>query len=154
MWFRRDLRLADNPALVEAVRAADEVVPLFVLDPGCATPAGPNRLAFMYGCLRDLHDATDGRLVIRTGPPATRCRALARDVGAEAVFCAEDFAPYGSSRDDEVAKALEQDGCELRRVGSPYAVAPGEVFNKSGDHFKVFTPFSKAWRAHGLGRRR
>ena len=149
MWFRRDLRLADNPALVEALRGADEVVPLFVLDNRLRTPAGPNRLSFLYGCLRELHDATDGRLVIRTGPPATKVRALAREVGADRVYCAEDFGPYGSTRDEDVERALEKDGGELHRVGSPYAVAPGEVMNKGGDNFKVFTPFSRAWRAHG-----
>jgi deoxyribodipyrimidine photo-lyase len=149
VWFRRDLRLSDNPALIEAVRAADDVVPLFVLDDRLRTPSGPNRLAFLAGCLRELHDATGGNLVIRTGSPATSVAELAREVNATAVYCAEDFGPYGSRRDDDVAVALEQDGRELRRVGSPYAVAPGEVLNKSGDHFKVFTPYSKAWRAHG-----
>ncbi|MBV9951975.1 MAG: deoxyribodipyrimidine photo-lyase [Acidimicrobiia bacterium] len=149
VWFRRDLRLSDNPALLEAVRAADEVVPLFVLDERLRKPSGPNRLAFLAGCLRELHDATDGHLVIRKGAPATKVRALAREVEATAVYCAEDFGPYGSKRDEEVAEALEQDGCELRRVGSPYAVPPGEVLNKSGDNFKVFTPYSRAWRAHG-----
>src|SRR3954471_19618961 len=149
VWFRRDLRLSDNPALVEAVRDADEVVPLFVLDDRLRKPSGPNRLAFLAGCLNELHDATDGRLVIRTGSPATRVRAVAKEVDASAVYCAEDFGPYGSKRDDEVAGALDEDDRELRRVGSPYAVPPGEVLNKSGDNFKVFTPFSNAWRAHG-----
>ena len=120
-----------------------------MLDNRLRTPAGPNRLSFLYGCLRELHDATDGRLVIRTGPPATKVRALAREVGADRVYCAEDFGPYGSTRDEDVERALEKDGGELHRVGSPYAVAPGEVMNKGGDNFKVFTPFSRAWRAHG-----
>ena len=149
VWFRRDLRLSDNPALGEAAAAHDSVVPLFVLDNALRKPAGANRLAFLYGCLEDLRRSTDGHLVIRAGPPATKVRALARAVGAAAVFCAEDFGPYGRGRDDEVEQALAEIGVDLVRVGSPYAVPPGTIFNKSGEPYRVFTPFSKAWRSHG-----
>ncbi len=149
VWFRRDLRLSDNPALADAVRTHDQVVPLFVLDNRLRGPSGANRLAFLYGCLADLHDATGGHLVVRTGPPASKVRALARQLDARAVYCAEDFGPYGRRRDDEVADALAEEDVPFVRVGSPYAVPPGTVFNRAGDPFKVFTPFSKAWRAHG-----
>src|SRR3954451_11808372 len=149
VWFRRDLRLGDNPALIEAARSADRVLPLFVLDDRLRTPCGPNRLAFLSGCLRALDDSMDGHLVVRSGPPAKAVRAVAEEVGAVAVHCAEDFGPYGTQRDEEVEQALDEAGVELRKVGSAYAVPPGTVLNKSGDHFKVFTPFSKAWRAHG-----
>ena len=149
VWFRRDLRLSDNPALAEAARDHDRVVGLFVLDNALRKPAGANRLTFLYGCLADLRSSTGGNLVIRTGPPATKVRALARDVDAAAVYCAEDFGPYGRRRDDEVEQRLAKDGVELRTVGSPYAVPPGTIFNKAGDPYKVFTPFSRAWRSHG-----
>jgi deoxyribodipyrimidine photo-lyase len=152
MWFRRDLRLSDNPALAEAVRHAGSggaVVALFCLDDDLRRPAGAARLAFLYGCLRSLDNAVDGALVVRAGPPARTVPALARDVGAERVFVAEDFGPYGRRRDEEVDRGLADDDVELARVGSSYAVPPGEIVNGSGGNFKVFTPFSKAWRAHG-----
>ncbi|MEJ7845997.1 MAG: deoxyribodipyrimidine photo-lyase [Acidimicrobiales bacterium] len=152
MWFRRDLRLADNPALLEAVHEAGadgEVVAFFGLDDRLRRPAGAPRLAFLYGCLRALDDAIGGCLVVRAGPPATTVPALAGEVGATVVCCAEDFGPYGRARDDEVAEALAAKGIELRRIGSPYAVAPGTVCTAAGEPYKVFTPFSRAWRDHG-----
>jgi deoxyribodipyrimidine photo-lyase len=152
MWFRRDLRLSDNPALADAARHAGKdgrVVALFCLDEALRGPSGAARLAFLSGCLDRLDRSIDGRLVVRSGRPERVVADLAREVGADAVFAAEDFGPYGRTRDDAVAEALAGHDVELRRVGSPYAVPPGEVRNAAGDGFKVFTPFSRAWRAHG-----
>src|SRR4051812_39341649 len=100
MWFRRDLRLSDNPALADAARAADRVVALFVDDAALRKPAGRNRLAFLAGCLADLHSSTDRNLVIRGGQPANVVAKLAREVDAVGVWCAEDFGPYGMARDE------------------------------------------------------
>jgi deoxyribodipyrimidine photo-lyase len=152
MWFRRDLRLSDNPAVAAAARHVGpdgEVVALFCTDPRLGRPAGAARRAFLSGCLRALDEAVDGRLVVRSGRPEQVVPALARDVGAGAVFAAEDFGPYGRERDRRVDEALGRHDVELVRVGSPYAVPPGEIVNKAGDPYKVFTPFSRAWRAHG-----
>jgi deoxyribodipyrimidine photo-lyase len=149
MWFRRDLRLADNPALVEALRAGDEVLPLFVVDPVLWGPAGANRRAFLGGCLRSLHEDMGGALVVRWGDPAEVMPTIAAEVGAVAVFAAEDFGPYGRRRDDAVEVALVDDGRELVRVGSAYAVEPGRVRNQAGEPYKVFTPFYKAWKQMG-----
>jgi deoxyribodipyrimidine photo-lyase len=149
MWFRRDLRLADNPALVEAAREHDRVVALFVDDAHLRGPAGANRRWFLAGCLAELDERTGGHLVVRRDTPARAVLAVARQAGAEAVYVAEDAGPYGTDRDDEVRRALAHDGVELRPVGTPYAVAPGTLFTGGGTPFKVFTPFSRAWRAHG-----
>ena len=69
--------------------------------------------------------------------------------GADAVYCADDSGPYGSRRDEAVAEALGEDDIELRPVGTPYAVPPGSIFTGSDTPYKVFTPFSRAWRGHG-----
>ncbi|MGH9085345.1 MAG: cryptochrome/photolyase family protein, partial [Acidimicrobiales bacterium] len=62
---------------------------------------------------------------------------------------AADFGPYGSERDVAVGRALAAAGVGLEPVGSAYAVAPGSVRNGAGEPYKVFTPFSRAWRAMG-----
>ena len=69
LWFRRDLRLSDNPALVEAVRAADQVVGVFCLDDALLGPSGAVRRAHLFGCLRSLDASMDGKLVLRCGDP-------------------------------------------------------------------------------------
>ena len=151
MWFRRDLRLADNPALIAAAEDGD-VLPLFVLDPALWGPAGPSRRAHLAASLRSL-DASlrqrrSGLSVVR-GDPVRRVVLAARAVGADTVHVAADHGPSGSRRDEEVEEVLAEAGIELVRTGSPYAVAPGRIRNGSGDPYKVFTPFSRAWADHG-----
>ena len=149
VWFRRDLRLADNPALRAAAEAHDRLVALFVHDPALTRPSGANRIVFLHRCLDALDADLDGLLVERHGDPATVVARLAAEVEAEAVYGAEDFGPYGVRRDGDVEAALLDDGRTLERVGSPYAVPPDTLVTNGGTPFKVFTPFSRSWQAHG-----
>lgn len=151
MWFRRDLRLEDNSALVAAAKASQsrKVTPLFVLDPMFLTRSGAPRLAFLFRSLRDLNDQMSGSLVIRIGDPVDVVAQVANEVGATEIFAAKDFAPYGQKRDALVAQALENIGAKLNHVGSPYAVDPGTVRKADNTPYAVFTPFSKIWLAHG-----
>jgi deoxyribodipyrimidine photo-lyase len=157
LWFRRDLRLSDHPALLAArdEAAASEqgkssgVVGLFVLDDALRKPSGAPRLAFLYRCLRDLNEQLDGRLVVRRGDPVKVVPAVARESGSHAVHISSDFGPYGAERDRRVEAALEQDGRRLVRTGSPYAVSPGRVTRPDGSPYRVFTPFSRGWRDAG-----
>ncbi|MCW2761264.1 MAG: deoxyribodipyrimidine photolyase [Marmoricola sp.] len=147
MWFRRDLRLRDNPALREATDRGP-VLGLFVLDPVLWANAGPARRAWLAASLRSLDDSIDGQLCIRFGLPSSVVARMANDVHADQVHVSNEVTPYGRRRDRAVVEALP-DGVEGIATGTPYAVSPGAVINGSGDPYKVFTPFSKAWRAHG-----
>jgi len=149
MWFRRDLRLEDNPALLEACAGASGVLLLFVVDPRLWEPAGPARRAYLAASLARLDESVGGRLVVRHGDPAREVVRAAAETGARTVHVAADFGPYGSRRDRTVEEALAAHGVELRRTGSAYAVAPGRVVNGSGEGYKVFTPFARAWAEHG-----
>jgi deoxyribodipyrimidine photo-lyase len=146
MWFRRDLRLRDNPALLEAC-ADGAVLPLFVLDPALWGPSGPVRRAYLARSLRAL--AEEIPLAVVRGRPARQVLLAARAVGAERVHVAADYGPYGRTRDDAVERALAGAGIELVRTGSPYAVPPGRVTSGAGEPYRVFTPYSRAWADHG-----
>ncbi len=151
MWFRRDLRLGDNPALLEAC-AEGGVLPLFVVDPTLWEPSGDVRRAYLAAALRALDGSLrelGGALAVTHGDPVLRVVDAAREVGAERVHIAADYGPYGGRRDAAVEAALHEEGMELVRTGSPYAVAPGRVHNQQGNPYRVYTPFSKAWAAHG-----
>ena len=150
LWFRRDLRLDDLPALA-AADAHGDVVPLFVVDPAFAASGAPRR-AYMAAALQALDDGMDGALVYRHGDPATVVPAFAAEVGADVVVVSRDFGPYGRRRDAAVAERLAADGRRLQGVGSPYAVDPGTVVKNDGTPYAVFTPFSKAWLAAGQPR--
>ncbi|QIG45666.1 deoxyribodipyrimidine photo-lyase [Nocardioides anomalus] len=148
MWFRRDLRLADNPALLAAL-ADGPVLPLFVLDPALWRPAGPTRRSYLAASLRSLDASLPRGLTLLDGDPVRRVVDAARAIGAGRVHWAADYAPYGHRRDEAVAQALGEAGIEVVRTGSPYAVAPGRVRQPSGQPFRVYSPFQRAWRAHG-----
>ncbi|CAI9399185.1 cryptochrome/photolyase family protein [Nocardioides sp. T2.26MG-1] len=151
MWFRRDLRLRDNPALLEAATDGP-VLPLFVLDPRLWGPAGPSRRAYLTASLRAL-DASlrehGTRLSVLHGDPAHQVPLAAGAVGARRVHAAGDYGPYGRQRDGAVEHALAGAEVELVRTGSPYAVAPGRVTTGAGEPYRVFTPFHRAWAEHG-----
>ena len=147
LWFRRDLRLTDHPALVAA--AVDgPVLPVFVLDPVLVRTAG-RRLGRLLGSLAALREATGGALVVRTGNPATVVPQLAREAGAAVVHLSLETTPYGRRRDRAVFDALGERGVAMVGTGSPSAVTPGRVRKGDGTPFRVFTPFSRAWREHG-----
>jgi len=148
LWLRRDLRLADSPALLAARDAGDEVVPLFVLDDVLRRPAGAPRLAFLHGCLRDLYERTDGRLRILPGRPETVLPRVIRETGATSVHISSDHGPYGRERDERVRRAL--DDVPLVATGSPYGVTPGTLTKADGSPYKVFTPYARAWRERGI----
>jgi deoxyribodipyrimidine photo-lyase len=148
MWFRRDLRLNDHPALLAAVEHAAHVLPVFVLDPALLGHGSP-RTQRLLASLTSLSKDTRGALVIRTGDPVDVIPRLAREVGAEQVHVTRETTPYGRRRDEKVAAALADDGRELVATGTPYAVGPGRILNQSGSPYKVFTPFAKAWHRHG-----
>ncbi|MFI2101670.1 cryptochrome/photolyase family protein [Isoptericola sp. NPDC019693] len=153
MWFRRDLRLGDNPALLAAVdraRAGDgELVGLYVVDDDLWRRAGTNRLAYLVRSLAALDDACGGRLVLRRGDPRAVVPDVVRSVGAEEVHVAASHEPLGRRRDEAVEALLAEAGTPLVRTGSPYAVSPGRVLTGGGTPYQVFTPFRAAWYEHG-----
>lgn len=152
MWFRRDLRLDDLPALVAAAAESPSVVPLFVVDPAFAS-AGETRLAHLHDCLADLDRTIRRRggpgLLVRRGDPVRVVADVAAQARARTVFVTRDAAPYGRRRDADVKRALEADDRRLVGVGWPYAVAPGTVRKGDGDPYAVFTPFARRWREQG-----
>jgi len=154
LWLRRDLRRADHPALVAAHERAEggRVLALFVLDPRLWSSAGATRRAWLNASLRALHSRYDGALVVRLGVPAEVVPAVAAEVGAGSVHISAESTPYGRRRDQAVRRGLEAVDRSLVATGTAYAVGPGTVRSGSGTPYQVFTPFSRAWRAHGWPR--
>ncbi len=149
LWFRRDLRLHDNPALGAAVEDTAAVAPLFVLDDAIlgADPA-PNRLWFMLGTLRSLQDELErrgSRLHIRSGRPEEAVAAFAREVGASRVHVSRDFSPYGRRRDLAVHEALARSDVPLRRHQGVLVHDPEAIVGRDGSPYTVYSPFRRAW---------
>jgi deoxyribodipyrimidine photo-lyase len=144
MWFRRDLRLNDNPALATAADHG-EVLPLFIIDPALWERAGDVRRTYLVRSLASLDESMGGALHIAYGAPTDVLTDLTKRFDISMINAAADFAPYGRTRDGEV----DQSGLPINWVGSPYAVAPGRVRKPDGTPYRVYTPFYKAWFALG-----
>ena len=149
MWFRTDLRLADQPALQAAIAAGpDGVAPVVVLDSRFWGPGASVRQAYLVALLRDFAQRVPELRVVKGGP-AVELPRIAAEVGATTVHVSADFTPYGAQRDRDVEQALAERGVDLVRTGSSYAVSPGRILKGDGTPYKVFTPFFRAWQEHG-----
>ncbi|MFC8866514.1 cryptochrome/photolyase family protein [Streptomyces sp. NPDC057148] len=154
--FTADLRLHDHPPLRAALAAADEVVPLFVRDPGIHAAGfdAPNRAAFLADCLAAL-DASlrrrGGRLVVRSGPVDREVGAVVTECGATRAHMAEAVTGYGRRREERLRGHLESLGVALHvHDAVTTAVAPGQVTPTGSDHYAVFTPYFRRWSVQRL----
>ena len=146
LWFRRDLRINDHPALLAALAESDEIIPVFIIDPTLIKTAGDKRLAYLAQSLRHLDESLNNSLQVLVGDQITVLKELQKKYNAESVHISAEYEPYGAKRDEEVEKA----GIKLIRTGSPYAVAPGRVLKPSDQSpYRVYTPFYRGWCAHG-----
>lgn len=137
--------------LAAAHECADggQVIVCFVLDPAIFDGAGPARQAWLAANLLALRDTYRGRLALLHGDPVDVLPGLAQEHGATTVHVSTETQPFGAARDARVRASLAEIGVDWVETGSPYAVTPGRVLNKTGEPFSVFTPFARAWRDHG-----
>jgi deoxyribodipyrimidine photo-lyase len=147
--FNRDLRVHDHPALAAAAKA-ERTVPLFVFDDRLLGSrfAAPNRVAFMLEALRGLDERlrrSGGRLFVRRGDPARAAVAVAKECGATAIHVSADWSAYARAREERLARACAEERIEFTAHPGVTVVPPGAVTPGGGDHFKVFSPYHRAW---------
>ncbi|MBD59565.1 MAG: deoxyribodipyrimidine photolyase [Citromicrobium sp.] len=147
VWLRRDLRLADNPALHAAAKAGP-VVPVFILNderPGDRRYGGASRW-WLHRSLESLasgfgkHNAT---LVLRKGDSASVLASLAEELEAEAVHANRHYEPWWREAEEDLKDALP-DECALCLHDGNYLMPPGTATTGSGDPYKIYTPFYRA----------
>ena len=145
VWFRRDLRLGDNPAWAAASRAADRVVGLYVLDPIPLASAGGFRrtqlLAHLHG-LNECLGRQGGCLMVRTGNPAVVVPEVVTACGAGTVHANADVTPYSRRRDEAVARRL---GDDFVLWWGNLVHPPNTVVTAKKQTPRVFTPFFTRW---------
>ena len=145
VWFRRDLRLQDNPAWAAATEAHHEVLAVFVLEPELMTAATPIRRDQLLGHLHALDDllrSEGGSLTIRTGPAADAVAGVVADGDVAAVYANADVTPFSARRDRTVEEAVP---VPVRWSYGSMVHRPGAVLTKKGTLSQVFTPFYNAW---------
>lgn len=156
LWFRQDLRLADNPALLAAAASGAPVLPLFILDeetPGRWRPGAASRW-WLHHSLAALNDALGGRLVLRRGNSTRIVKQLAQDAGASHVFWNRCYEPYAAAHASLLKTGLAKDGVAAQSFGASLLMEPWELKTAGGTPFRVFTPFWNALRRQSIPRPR
>jgi deoxyribodipyrimidine photo-lyase len=161
VWFTRDLRLHDHPALHAALDRCERVVPVFCLDDRLLAgrnASGP-RTQFMLECLAELRERLDGNLVVRRGLPERELAALARETGARELHFTADSGPFARRRTAHVCRALERAGVSPHAHPGLHAVHDLTALKTQKDKpYTVFSPFFRSWlempRREVLGRPR
>lgn len=142
VWFRRDLRLADNPAWSSGT-AADSVCALFVFDPDLYDVVTPQRRSVLAAGLESLDRSLatlGGRLRVEFGNPRDVIPSVAQELGADGVHINREVTPFGTRRDSAVAELVD-----LRRSDGLYVHPPGSVSTDEGRAYQVFGPFFDKW---------
>lgn len=142
VWFRRDVRLADNPAW-SAGTLAERVCPLFVVDPVLFDAVSDRRRALLISGLRALDDrlrGIGGRLRVEHGDPGVVVPDVAAELEAPVVHVNAEVTPYGRGRDRALGKRVN-----LEEHDGVYVHPPGSVLTAAGTPYRVFTPFHRRW---------
>jgi deoxyribodipyrimidine photo-lyase len=151
VWFRRDLRLADNPALHAAAKSGRPVIPVYILDEthGLRSP-GAASLWWLDKSLRALTadlKALGARLVLRRGEAAAIIHSVVKETGAKEVVWNRLYDPATRARDADLKASLKAAGVHAASHNAALLLEPWEVVNKSGEPFRVFTPYWKTARS-------
>jgi len=150
VWFRRDLRLHDNPALSAACKECKEIVPLFVFDEPLLRRHvfGSACVGFMLGCLEDLRGSLAAKgltLVWRTGEPIDTVLRTAQEGAVDAVYWNRDYEPSAVARDRTVQQRLAQQGRLVRTFKDHVVFEAEEVRGLTGDPFQRYSAYRDRW---------
>ncbi|HOW69039.1 MAG TPA: deoxyribodipyrimidine photo-lyase [Phycisphaerae bacterium] len=149
VWFRQDLRVEDNAALVAAARRGAPVIPVYIWSPGEQGDWAPGAAArwWLHHSLGQL-DASlrrlGSRLIIGRGRALKVLRGLVRRTGADTIAWNRRYQPAAATRDAETRAGLERDGLAVKVFESALLFDPADIRTRQGGPLRVFTPF---WRA-------
>ena len=148
-WFRKDLRIADNPALSSAAESGHPVLAVYILEDGDSDPWAPGGASkwWLHHSLKALDQSLKvlgNRLVLRRGRPQEVLRELVTESAATAVYCTSLTEPHAIKVDSELERILNELGAGFRASDGNLIFPPGSITTKNGEPYKVFTPFYKA----------
>ena len=148
-WFRKDLRLTDNPALSSAAESGHPVLAVYILEYGDSDPWAPGGASrwWLHHSLKALDQSLKtlgNRLILRRGQPQKVLRKLVTETGATGVYCTSLTEPHAIKVDSELKNIFNELGAEFRAFDGNLIFPPESVMAKNGNPYKMFTPFYKA----------
>jgi deoxyribodipyrimidine photo-lyase len=150
-WFRRDLRLEDNTGLFYAYQQEKNVLPLFIFDRNILDKLEDKddaRVTFIYDQVQRLSSELQhfgSSMLVKYGNPLEVYRELLETYDIQVVYTNRDYEPYAQKRDAEVAALLKENGIQFLDFKDQVIFEKDEILNGSGEYYKVFTPYSRAW---------
>lgn len=155
VWFRDDLRLADNPALAAAIARGSPLIAVYILDdetPGRWRLGGAARwwLHHSLAALGKNIERLGGALVLRRGGSVAAIKSLVQETGARAVYWNRGYAPFAIARDRALTRELERESLEVRTFCASTLFEPGSILNQDGRPFRLYGAFWRACIARGI----
>ena len=151
-WFRRDLRLTDNTGLYYALKESKDVLPIFIFDKNILhrlEDKADARVEFIHSTLIEMNELLANKgSGIKTfySTPIEAYKELATKYEIEAVYANRDYEPSAVERDQEVEKFLKEHGISFFSFKDQVIYEKEEIVSGSGSFYKVYTPFSRAWK--------
>ncbi|HEX8268868.1 MAG TPA: deoxyribodipyrimidine photo-lyase [Flavobacterium sp.] len=151
-WFRRDLRLEDNTALIHALESKIKVLPIFIFDPNIISelPSDDARVTFIHRLLENLNRqlaAFGTSVAVFYEKPVDVFKSLATELQITSVFANKDHEPYAQNRDASITEYLSKSGIQLLLFKDHVIFEENEIVKDDGSPYVVFTPFSRRWKA-------
>lgn len=146
VWFRRDLRLSDNPALHAAYENGYKIIPLYILDdvnPTEGEKLGGAHRVWLHHALKSLDNDLSNNLILQKGDAKTILPDLIKKTDAKAVFWNRCYEPWRIERDKEIKSNLEDNDIDVQSHNGSLLWEPWKIKNQSGKFYKVFTPYYK-----------
>ncbi len=147
VWLRRDYRLDDNTALIQALNQCNSVIVCFIYDKNILNPLPKQdqRIAFIMNSLREVDkelEKKQSKLVVRYGTPLTEIPELIKKFKVDALFFNRDYEPYAKKRDQKINKIVN---IPIKTFKDSVIFEKDEVLSKEGKSYKVFTPYKNQW---------
>jgi len=151
-WFRRDLRLKDNTAFIQALKGNFPVLPLFIFDPNILNelPKDDARVSFIFNSLRKIRNLlikeNSSSVAIYYNHPMAVFKEYIENYDLQAVYTNRDYEPYASERDGAIASYLEKKGIAFHSFKDHVIFEKDEVVKGDGNPYIVYTPYMRRWK--------
>jgi deoxyribodipyrimidine photo-lyase len=149
-WFRRDLRLTDNTALINAMKSDLPVLPVFILDENITDELSTDdpRISFIYKTLFSINEQlikSGSSVLIKKGDPLKIWKELILAFDIDSVYINKDYEPYAVKRDYALAKILENKGIKLKSYKDQVIFEERDILKSDNEPYTIFTPYKNKW---------